>query len=176
MKKLAIALLALFVLTACGDQDESPKELSADEAEKIINEGTVGFEIADGNIEEAANVPPQEKEKIKAAFNEYMDAFNEKDIARYKETISSNAAGFDYDADIAEVEKVFEQYSEINRTAKDVTVVKYEENEAQVFSNMTAEMVEKDTEIPLIGEARTVIVFVKENDAWKVSSVHSMSN
>lgn len=176
MKKMVMVLLATFILAACGDKEADPKELSMEEAEKLIEEGTVGFEIADGNIEAAANVPADEKEKIIAAFNEYMDAFNVKDIERYKKTISPNAVGFDYEADIAEVEKVFAQYSKIERTASDVTVVKYEDGEAQVFSNMKAEMVEKDTDIPLIGEARTVIVFVKENDAWKVSSVHSMSN
>lgn len=176
MKKIVMMLLATFMLAACGDNEDAPKELSPEEAEKIIEKGTVGFEVADGNIEAAANVPAEEKENIIAAFNEYMDAFNEKDIERYKKTISPNAEGFDYEADIAEVEKVFDQYSKIERSATDVTIVKYEENEAQVFSNMKAEMVEKDTDIPLAGEARTVIVFVKESGAWKVSSVHSMSN
>ena len=176
MKKMVMLLLATFMLAACGENEDTPKELSVEEAQKIIEEGTVGFEIADGNIEAATNVPAEEKEKLIAAFNEYMDAFNQKDIERYKKTLSPNAEGFDYEADIAEVEKVLAQYSKIERTAADVTIVKYEETEAQVFSNMRAEMVEKDTDIPLEGEARTVIVFVKESGDWKVSSVHSMSN
>lgn len=177
MKKWIIALSASLVLAACGgNEEDTTKQLSKEEQDEIIEEGTVGFEIADGNIEEATGVPEKEKENLLNAFEEYMNAFNDKNIEKYKQTISKDATGFDYETEITEVEKVFNQYSSIKRSAEDVTIVKYSDGEAQVFSNMKAEMIEKDTDIPLVGEARTVVVFVKEGEAWKVSSVHSMSN
>lgn len=177
MKKWLMALFASVVLAACGgNEEDTTKQLSTEDLDEVIDEGTVGFEIIDGDIEEATGVPEDEKKKIINAFEEYMNSFNDKDIERYKQTISKDATGFDYETEITEVEKVFNQYSTIKRSAEDVTIVKYSNEEAQVFSNMKAEMIEKDTDIPLVGEARTVVVFVKEGDAWKVSSVHSMSN
>ena len=54
--------------------------------------------------------------------------------------------------------------------------MKYSEEEAQVFSNMTAKMVEEASDIEMTGEARTVVVLVNEEGKWKVTSVHAMDN
>ena len=75
-----------------------------------------------------------------------------------------------------EVKKIFNQYSVIDRKAEDITIVKYSEEEAQVFSNMTAKMVEEASDIEMTGEARTVVVLVNEEGKWKVTSVHAMDN
>ncbi|MEK4424120.1 nuclear transport factor 2 family protein [Solibacillus sp. FSL K6-1523] len=170
MKKWLIAVMALFVLTACGNnEDATPKDV-----EKEIEEGTVGFEMLGNSIQEATGVPQQEKEKIIAAFDEYIKAFNEKDLERYKNIISKNAEGFQYEEDIQAVEKVFKQY-DVNREAQDVTIVKYKENEAQVFSNLKTETKEIGTGVELAGVGRQVTVFVKENQ-WKVSSIYYIGN
>lgn len=177
MKKWLLAVITVLVLAACGDteqeKDNNTKEKSTEE---VIEQGTVGFEVMGDSIEEAANVPAEEKEKILAAFHEYIDAFNAEDIDRYAETTSKHAKGFKYEEDIEAAKQIFSQYSVINRKAEDVTIVKYSEEEAQVFSNMTADMVEEKTNIEMKGEARTVVVFVKEDGTWKVTSVHSMDN
>lgn len=166
MKKWLVAVLAVFVLAACGDKQEaSPENL-----QKTIDEGTVGFEMMGDSIQEEADVPEAEKNNIISAFNEYIAAFNEKDLERYKNIISTNATGFNYDEDIEAVSDVFNQY-DVKRTAEDITIVKYSGDEAQVFSNLTTETKEIDTGAELSGVGRQVTVLKKE-DGWKVSSIY----
>lgn len=174
MKKWLLALVTVLVLAACGDKDTD--ENTAKTNEEIIEEGTVGFEVLGGSIEEVSGVPAEEKEKIVAAFNEYIESFNVEDIDRYAQTISKNPKGFNYDQELKDVKKTFDQYRVIDRKAEDITIVKYSEEEAQVFSNMTAEMVEESSNIEVTGGARTVVVLVKEEGNWKVTSVHAMDN
>lgn len=165
MKKWLLALVATFGLAACGDQEAQQT------TNEQIEEGTVGFEMAGENIEEATGVPADVKVKILAAFDEYIAAFNAEDIERYSQTTSENAKGFNYEEDLVEAQKVFETYA-INRQADDVTIVKYNETDAQVFANMTIEMTEEATDTTMSSKGRQVTVFVNENDAWKVSSVY----
>lgn len=171
MKKWLFALVTALVLAACGDTDTADD--TAKTNEEIIEEGTVGFEVLGDSIEEASGVPVEEKEKILAAFNEYIAAFNAEDIDRYAETTSKQAKGFDYELDLQEAQKVFDSYA-INRQAEDVTIVKYNEKEAQaqVFANLKIEMTEEATNTEVSSQGRQVTVFVKEDDAWKVSSVY----
>ena len=169
MKKWLLALVTALVLAACGDIDTADNTSKTNE--EIIEEGTVGFEVLGGSIEEASGVPVEEKEKILAAFNEYIEAFNAEDIDRYAQTTSKQAKGFDYELDLQEAQKVFDSYA-INRQAEDVTIVKYNENEAQVFANLMIETTEEETNTELSSQGRQVTVFMKEDDAWKVSSVY----
>ena len=87
MKKWLLALVTALVLAACGDTDTA--EDTAKTSEEIIEEGTVGFEVLGESIEEASGVPAEEKEKILAAFNEYIEAFNAEDIDRYAKRLQS---------------------------------------------------------------------------------------
>lgn len=170
MKKWLMAATAMFLLTACADEQEaSPEQL-----QKTIEDGTVGFEVMGDSIQEAANIPADEKEKIIFAFNEYIKAFNDKDLERYKNIISKNAQGFNYDEDVKAVTEVFQQY-DVNRTAEDITIVKYSKELAQVFSNLTTNTKELETGAELSGTGRQVTVFVKE-DGWKVSSIYYIGN
>ena len=90
--------------------------------------------------------------------------------------MSKNPKGFNYDQELDDVQRTFEQYSVIVRKAENITIVKYSEKEAQVFSTMTANMIEEVSGIEVVGEARTVVVLVKEEGKWKVTSVHAMDN
>ncbi|AWE06377.1 DUF3225 domain-containing protein [Lysinibacillus sp. 2017] len=167
MKKWLVAVMAVFVLAACGNEE---KEASPKELQSTIDDGTVGFEILGDSIQEVANVPENEKNEILSAFNDYITAFNEEDLERYKQIISKNAKGFKYEEDVQAVAEVFEQY-DVSRVAEDVTIVKYEDNEAQVFSNLKTETKEIETGAELSGAGRQVTVLVKE-DTWKVSSIY----
>ena len=174
MKKWLLSLVTALVLAACGDTDTADNTTKTNE--EIIEEGTVGFEVLGGSITEASSVPAEEKEKILATFNEYIESFNTEDIDRYAQTLSKNPKGFNYDQELDDVQRTFEQYSVIDRKAENITIVKYSEKEAQVFSTMTANMIEEVSGIEVVGEARTVVVLVKEEGKWKVTSVHAMDN
>lgn len=157
--------MLFLILTGCNNNDDN------NETEKDTNEeSTVGFEMSGNNIEEAQNIPEKEKEKIIAAFDEYIDSFNAEDIERYKNTLSKNAEGFNYQEDIKEAQEAFKKYN-IKKTPSDVTIVKYTEKEAQVFSKIVTDMTETASKANLSTSGRQVTVFVKENDDWKVSSI-----
>ena len=174
MKKWLILALALFCLTACNNTEESKKtkDLMATTEE---SETAVGFEVLGDEIEEATNIPEEEQVEILAAFDEYIAAFNAKDINRYVETLSKTPKGFEYEEDVNTAKQVFAQY-DIKRTATDTTIVKYSEEEAQVYANLVIEMNEIETNAELESSGRQVTVFVKEEGAWKVTSVYYIGN
>lgn len=158
--------MMLFVLAACNDKENVNEE---------INESTVGFEVLGGEIKEAKKVPDEEKKAIEAAFAEYIAAFNAEDLNRYMATVSKNPKGFDYEEDQKQLATMFKQFDD-KRQASDVTIVKYTEQEAQVFANLEIERLEQGTNTALNYSGRQVTVFVKEDGAWKVTSVYFIGN
>ncbi|HWL26686.1 MAG TPA: DUF3225 domain-containing protein [Ureibacillus sp.] len=172
MNKWLIAVFAVFLLAACSDKEQ---QVNVKEHEKSIEEGTVGFEVMGENIEEATGIPADEKESIKNSFEEYIDSFNVKDIDRYVSTLSKNPQGFSVEEDKAAAETIFEQY-DITKTASDVTIVKYDKNEAQVYANILTEMTELASGTELKDGGRQVTVFVKEDGDWKVTSIYYIGN
>ncbi len=175
--------LALFVLTACNNTEDSKNEESNTEVNNTEDlaasteetENEIGFEVLGDEIEQAINVPEEEQAAILAAFDEYIAAFNAKDIDRYTQTLSNNPKGFEYEEDVNAAKQAFAQYN-IERTAKDTTIVKYSEEEAQVFANLDIQMTEIETNAELASSGRQVTVFVKEDEAWKVTSVYYIGN
>lgn len=171
MKKWLILVLALFMLAACNNKEETNEKTVSESA----NENTVGFEVLGDKIEKAADIPEKEEKQIIEAFNEYIAAFNEKDIDRYTKTLSKNPQGFEYDEDIKAAKTAFGQYN-IKRTPSDITIVKYSEEEAQVYANLDIKMTEIKTNTELASSGRQVTVFVKEDGKWKVTSVYYIGN
>lgn len=177
MKKwlaVTIAGLAIFALTACSDKKEEA-EFNSEEAAQTIEEGTIGFEMFGGEVKEEKQVPADVKKEIEAAFAEYIAAFNAEDLNRYMATLSKHPKGFDYEEDKAQFVKMIEQYND-KRVASDVTVIKYNEKEAQVFANLSIERLEQATNAKVTYSGRQVTVFVKEDGAWKVSSIYFIGN
>lgn len=171
MKKWLMLALALFVLTACNNTEDSKTEDLAASTEETANE--IGFEVLGDDIEQATNVPENEQTAILAAFDEYIAAFNAKDIDRYTQTLSKNR--YEYEEEVNYAKQAFAQY-DIVRTATDTTIVKYKEDEAQVFANLDTEMTEIETNATSTNSGRQVTVFVKEKDAWKVTSIYYIGN
>ncbi|MFJ7889423.1 nuclear transport factor 2 family protein [Lysinibacillus xylanilyticus] len=162
-----LLMLTALMLTACGNKKD---EMSAEERQKIIDDGTVGFEMNGGKITKAENIPDEEEKAILAAFNEYNAAFNSKEIDRYMQTLSKNPKGFNYEEEKNYTTEVFKQ-SDVKRDAKDTTIIKYSENEAQVYSNVTLHLVQTTTNVKHESAGQQVTVFVKEDGHWKVTSV-----
>lgn len=169
MKKWLVAVLAVFVLAACGDKQEaSPENL-----QKTIDEGTVGFEIMGGKIQEATGVPKEEAKKLLNVFNEYIDASNDKDIDRYMKTISKNAKGLNYEDDKKNTLETFEKY-DVQRIAEDITIIKYNEDEAHIYAHISMDAKEIETGNEYHSKARQVTLFIKERGEWKISGLNGM--
>lgn len=175
-KLIAISAIGL-ILVACGNDTASNSNNDAPQNAQStldhgIKEDSVGFSMTDdGSIEEATNIPEEEREAVIEVFNENLAAFNEEDIDRYMKTIAKKPEGFDYDEEKLAVEKVFEQYDTV-REAKNHTIVKYSEDEAQLFANIDISMNEPKSGATIDRSGRQVTVFVKEDGNWRVSSVY----
>lgn len=186
MKYIQALILAasLLALAACNSNEEqatnngSANDIAPSNIQSTLDHGakdksSVGFEMDGGNIEEATNVPKKEKTAIIAAFTQYMDTFNKEDIKEYMETISKNPEGFKYETEKTDVEAVFEEY-DITRTAENITIIKYNENNAQVFANLNTALEQPGTGTKLDRDGRQVTVFVKEEGKWLITSVYFM--
>ena len=156
---------------SAGDIAPTNTQTTTDHGAEDKGETSIGFEMTGGNIEEATNVPDNEKKALIDSFNEYMESFNEEDVDRYMNTISKNPEGFNYDDEKIMVKQTFQDFDTI-RTAENVTVIEYNESQAQVFSNIQTSLEQMDTGAKLSQNGRQVTVFVKEDDKWLVSSVY----
>ncbi|MFC4353585.1 nuclear transport factor 2 family protein [Chryseomicrobium palamuruense] len=179
-----VGLLIVLLLSACAGEEQAANENSTADlvpqgkqaiethaAESTNEEQQVGFEIAGGVIEEAQNVPEQEKQQIVQAFEQYIEAFNHENIDDYMARISENPKGFDYEAEKEFVQETFEEY-DTKRTPSDVTIIKYDEQEAQVFANLEIELEQHSTGGKVTTNGRQVTVFTKEDNNWLVTSVY----
>ena len=91
--------------------------------------------------------------------------------------LSENPKSFNLAEEREYIESVFEQF-ELSREAKDVTIVKFDEEtgEAQVFANLATKMKQKSTGLETSRDGRQVTVFTKEGEDWKVNSVYYMED
>ena len=184
MKKIQslMAVLIVILLAACsGDEETIPNQGSVNDGEAVngygaidhgVDDKKVGFNLSGDTIEEASGVPAEEKEKILDVFNVYISSFNDKDIERYLDTLSDRTDSFDKAEErVYMTEEVFNHY-DLNREASDVTIVKYSDTEAQVFSKLQTSMKQLTSGLETNPSGRQVTVFTKDEGDWKVASVH----
>lgn len=179
MKKYAAALSisAVLLLGACsGSEESNPGSVNDGEEtpgsgaiDHGVDENKVGFSMSGDEVEEAENVPEAERDNILAAFDRYIDTLNQKDLDGYLETLS--AEGYDLDEERKVMEDMFERY-DLKREADNETIVKFKEDEAQLFSTMKTTITEIASGASEMPEGRQVTVFHKEDGAWKVYSIH----
>ncbi|MFJ7825304.1 nuclear transport factor 2 family protein [Psychrobacillus sp. NPDC096623] len=183
IQTITLAAIAL-TLAACNSNDDAEQnsnsasdiapsntQTTTDHGVEDKSETSIGFEMSGGNIEEATNVPEKEKSALIDSFTEYMESFNEEDVERYMKTISKNPEGFNYDDEKIMVEKTFHDF-DTTRTAENITVIEYNNSQAQVFSNIHTSLEQIDSGAKLSQNGRQVTVFVKEDGNWLVSSVY----
>lgn len=183
MKKLQflMVLAAVLLLGACtSNDDKSSGHGSVNDGEAVnqygsidhgVDEKKIGFNLTGETIEEAAGVPAEDKERILATFDVYIDAFNDKDVDRYIDTLSEQTDSFDKLKEREYMTDAFSAY-DVDRQATDVTIVKYTDTEAQVFAKLKTSLKQLSTGLQTNQSGRQVTVLVKENSEWKVSSVH----
>lgn len=188
MKKMIIAAGLVLVLAACSDSEEpsvnenTVEDGNAASENNAVDHGIeenkdekVGFTVDDeGNVIEA-DVPEEKAKELLAAYEEYVAAFNSEDIDRYMKTIAQEPDGFDREEDQAALTKAFETYDSQYETS-DETIVKYEEDRAEVFAVLNVKMKAANSNDAVEQTGRQVVVFKKENDEWKVTSVHFIGN
>ena len=165
MKIIKIAfmgIVSLLALAGCGNTEVKK------DATTIIEESTIGFEMANGKIKEAEDVPQHDREAIIAAFAEYMDAFNAQDIERYIATLSHDTKGINIEDERKRLISTYEIY-DVERVAEDVIITEYSESEAEVVSTLKYDLVENATGVNSSFIGRQVTVFEKEEEAWKIS-------
>jgi hypothetical protein len=147
--------------------ENSPLEHSVKDQE----ENDVGFEMVGTNVDEAQNIPADAKKALLEAFETYISSFNEEDLEKYMTVIAKEPEGFDYKEEEVTVKETFAQY-EVNRKAEDVTVIKYNKNQAQVFASLSISLKQETTGAKLDRTGRQVTVFAKEDGEWRVTSVY----
>lgn len=191
MKKMLVVIGIMLTLVACSDSEESSVNENTVEDGNAANENNaidhgivedekektedVGFTVDDeGNII-AADVPEEPAKELLTAYKEYIDAFNSEDIDRYMNMIAEKPDGFDREEDQAALIQAFDAYDSVYETS-DETIVKYEENRAEVFASLNVKMKAANSEDAVEQTARQVVIFKKENNEWKVSGVHLVGN
>lgn len=165
MKKIHVLFLVMVMLLlgACADKVEEKEEPGEE----------VGFSLTGDSIEEAENIPKDEKEAIMKAFDIYITSFNERDWDAYMEMISDHSESFDKEEEMAYIEDFFTEY-ELVREPSNTTIVKYNEEEAQVYATLSHKLKQLSSGLEKEEDAKQVTVFTKEKDVWKVKSVHSI--
>ena len=183
MKKFQVLfILALvLVLSACsGDKEESANPGSADDGEAVNENGAidhgvedkgVGFSMSGESIEEAEDVPAEEKEEILAAFEVYIKTFNDQDIDGYLDTLSKDTESFDLEEERQKLKETFD-VADIKREVSEETIVKYSENETHVFAKLKTTEKQLSSGLSLDQSGRQVTVFTKDDGDWKVASIH----
>ena len=181
MKKLVVLLgvSLILLLGACSNGKEKAVENgSVDDGESAneygtvdhgVDESKVGFSLTGDTVEEASGVPVDEKKQILDVYNLYMETLNKQDIEGYLDTLS--AEDYDIEEERTVTEKLFGEF-ELNREVSNVTIVKYSEKEAQVFSNLKTSYKQLKTGIETNPSGRQVTVLKKSDSDWKVASVH----
>lgn len=176
---MGCALLAGVLLAGCGgeeEQQEAPEQeaKTAEETESETDGAANGTTTVKQPIEEADNIPPEEKEAILAVLDQYVQAFNNEDIDAYMETISENAS-FNHEEERAYVQQVFDTF-DAKMNPEHVKIIQYneDEKEAHVFVVMKSTTKDADKGKELEETTRQIMVFAKEEDGWKHTALSAM--
>ncbi|ARK25484.1 hypothetical protein SporoP37_13010 [Sporosarcina sp. P37] len=177
-KKLAAASITLaLVLGACGNSDDKNTNAPVNEEpapgsgaiDHGVDDKKVGFSMSGDKVEEAADVPEQEKADILAAFDNYIETLNQQDIDGYLATLSTE--GYDLEEERQATEEMLANTA-MKRETDNETIVKYTGESAQVFSTLKTTFTDKESGVENTPEGRQVTVFNKEDGEWKVFSIH----
>ncbi|KZR59834.1 hypothetical protein [Pseudobacillus badius] len=179
-KFMGLALAAGVLLAGCGDDEKEQKEQTeappAAEAPKPADDQPEKAKppVTTQPIEEADNIPPQEKEELMKTFNRHVDAFNSKDLDAYMDTISKNTER-NYEEERLYVKKVFDTF-DAKMEPKHTVIIKYdpEKKEAYIFVAMKSVTKDLQTGKEIEETTRQIMTFNKEKDGWKQTALSAM--
>ncbi|OMP65828.1 hypothetical protein BTO28_15685 [Domibacillus epiphyticus] len=152
--------------------DVSKETADAEKSSLIEGENTQTGKVP---IEEAENVPAEEKKAILTVLDKQVKSFNNKDADAYMSTISKTPESFDYTEEKQYVQKVFDTF-DASMTPLNPMIIKYDDETktANVFMNMESTSKDLSTGKEVSQTTRQIMVFKKEDAGWKQISLFGM--
>ena len=175
--------MSTLLLGACGADEEkkeekeaakteevSPKENPATDEAASLNQMTQVVEDASA-LEEAEGIPEEEKTAINAAFDQYINAFNEEDFDSYMSVISKTPVNFKYEDEERYVKQIFDSVDS-KRSVDNVKIINYAAGKkADVYAEIKATTKDPNSDKEVTRSGKQVTVFHKKEDGWKVAAI-----
>lgn len=166
---MGLLLIGAFLLAACSNNDSSTdKKASDNKKQSQTTNDKVTTNTTKPSLKEVQDIPEAEKKALLAITDQYIKAFNEKNLDAYMATISKNPTSFKYDEEKAYTKKVFDSM-DVKMDPKKITVIGYKPNDANVYMELKTTVTEKGDK--LVKTSRQVNTYHKENGQWKLTSI-----
>ncbi|CAN7178283.1 nuclear transport factor 2 family protein [Rossellomorea sp. LjRoot5] len=188
-KKIMLGIgMSTLLLGACGADEEkkeekdtakkteevSPSEDPATDEAASLTQMTQIVEDA-SELKEAEGIPAEEKSAIDAAFNQYINAFNEEDFDSYMSVISKTPVNFKYEDEERYVKQIFDTVDS-KRKVDNVKIINYAGKKADVYAEIQATTKDPNSDKEVTRSGKQVTVFHKKDDGWKVAAIFFLAS
>jgi ketosteroid isomerase-like protein len=189
-KKIMLGIgMSTLLLSACGADEEkkedkeatekteevSPSEDPATGEAASLNQMTQIVEDA-SELKEAEGIPDEDKTAINAAFDQYINAFNEEDFETYMSVISKTPVNFKYEDEERYVKQIFDSVDS-KRTVDNVKIINYAAGKkADVYAEIKATTKDPNSDKEVTRSGKQVTVFHKKEDGWKVAAIFFLAS
>lgn len=160
--------------TAKKTEEVSPKDDPATDEAASLTQMTQIVEDA-SELKEAEGIPAEEKTAIDAAFNQYINAFNEEDFEAYMSVISKTPVNFKYEDEERYVKQIFDSVDS-KRTVENEKIINYAGKKADVYAEITATTKDPNSDKEVTRSGKQVTVFHKKEDGWKVAAIFFLAS
>ncbi|RIW39079.1 hypothetical protein D3H55_01625 [Bacillus salacetis] len=179
-KKFMIGLgVSSLLLAGCNNNEnadntdkpeENTQEEQTEETANPFEEETAAILEEAKNMEEAKDIPEEEKQAILDAFNEYIESFNDEDVERYMATLSDTPVNFTLEEEEAAVNNVFDKL-DVRRKASNVKIINYQGKKADVYAELEVTTKDPNSDREAATTGRQLTIFQKTDEGWKVSMI-----
>ncbi|MGG3912706.1 hypothetical protein [Rossellomorea vietnamensis] len=160
--------------TAKKTEEVSPKDDPATDEAASLTQMTQIVEDA-SELKEAEGIPAEEKTAIDAAFNQYINAFNEEDFESYMSVISKTPVNFKYEDEERYVKQIFDTVDS-KRKVDNVKIINYAGKKADVYAEIEATTKDPNSDKEVTRSGKQVTVFHKKDDGWKVAAIFFLAS
>jgi ketosteroid isomerase-like protein len=161
--------------TAKKTEEVSPSEDPATDEAASLNQMTQVVEDASA-LEEAEGIPDEDKTAINAAFDQYINAFNEEDFKTYMSVISKTPVNFKYEDEERYVKQIFDSVDS-KRTVDNVKIINYASGKkADVYAEIKATTKDPNSDKEVTRSGKQVTVFHNKEDGWKVAAIFFLAS
>ena len=181
-KKIMIGLgVSSLLLAGCNNNEQGsentdkPEETQEEEAANPLEEQTAQILEDAENLEEAKDVPEEEKQAILDAFNEYIESFNAEDVDRYLATLSDTPVNFTLEEEEAAVNNIFSKL-DVRREASNVKIINFQGKKADVYADLEVMTKDPNSDREATVSGKQLTIFQKTDEGWKVSMIKVMQN